>query len=93
MLKKILTPSVLIIMASITFTGCNQLTGEYHKVIEFDAEKNIIVVDYKSDKITYGYFIDKVNDYCTSKGRITSVNGIKTIDKTTERVSFSCIVE
>jgi hypothetical protein len=93
MLKKILTSSLIIGSVALLFSGCNDFDGKYHKVVEFDATKNLIVIDYRSDKIAYGYFKQEIEDYCASKNRVASVNSIKPISKTTERVTFTCVID
>lgn len=93
MLKRILISSVLFASVGLVFSGCNNIDGKYHKVVSFDEVKNEIVVEYRSDKITYGYFLHQVEEYCSSKHRIASINKIKVIDKQTEQVSFSCIID
>ena len=93
MLKNFLLSAGVLSLFTLLFTGCNDFNGKYYTVLEFEPNKNEVIIEYRSDKIAIGYFQPKVEEYCAEQHKHSVVNYVKNSGKNLETVSFSCLLD
>jgi len=95
--KNILSNFILSATSLVLLSACSSqpdinVNKKYYNIVEFDIKKNFMIVDYRTDKISYDVFEKKANEVCLKQNKIVSFNSSKEVGHNIERVSFSCVV-